>query len=135
MNLSISSQLAVAASHCARKVYFLLRREPQPRPHEYVQVVEERTARHRAENLPTDAEERFIIVAGDLAAQCDAVEKTSRSKREPHLAIGTHTPTPSDKLRLAFAGCRGSNLAYAQSIGASERRVEIPLGGHPFREL
>ena len=44
------------------------------------------------------------IVAGDLVAECDAVEGSSRGKREPHLAIGTPTPTPSDKLRLGFAG-------------------------------
>lgn len=125
----ITTQLVVAASHSARKVYFLLRGDPQPRPQEYEQVVEERTARNRAENLPRDAEESPIIVAGDLAAQCDAVEGSARSKCEPRLAIGTHTPTPSDKLRLAFAGY----VLGEQSRSRRPSGVLVPFGEAPKR--
>jgi predicted RecB family nuclease len=129
MNLLITSQLIVAASHCARKVYFLLHGEPQPRAHEYEQVVEERTVGNRAENFSRDVEERAIIIAGDLAAQCDAVRSLARSKREPRLAIGTHTPTPSDKLRLAFAGyVLGEQSRSRPSSGAL-----VPFGESPKR--
>ena len=105
MDRIISSQLVAAASHCPRKAYFLLRGDPVPRPHEYEQVVEERVTRHRAEYLSAKkGGNSRTVVTGDLTAECDAVEGSSRNKREPHVVIGTHTPTSSDKLRLAFAG-------------------------------
>ncbi len=103
MNLLITSQLVAAAWHCPRKAYFLLRGIPEPRPHEYDQIVKERTVRNPCLSS-SDKDACPAIVAGDLVAECDAVEGSSRGKREPHLAVGTPTPTPSDKLRLGFAG-------------------------------
>ena len=70
-----------------------------------------------------------MIVVGDLAADCDAIEGPSSAKREPHLVIGTHTPTASDKLRLAFSG-------YAlgqQSHSRPSSGVIVPFGESPKR--
>jgi predicted RecB family nuclease len=105
MSHPITSRLVVAASQCPRKAHFMLRADPVPHPHEYEQVVEERANRNRAEYLTAkNARHSHAIVVADLAAECDLVECSCRNKQEPHLVIGTHTPTSSDKLRLAFAG-------------------------------
>ena len=70
------------------------------------------------------------ISADDLQATCDALTQgKKRGQREPHLVIGTESPSPSDKARLAFAG-------YA--LGQENRRrpsfgVIVPFTGGPKR--
>ena len=130
MSRPITSQLVVAASHCLRKACFLLRGDPVPRPHEYEQVVEERATRNRAEYLSAKkGGNSHAVVEGDLAAECDAVEGSSRNKREPHLVIGTHTPTSSDKLRLAFAGYTIGERGRSRPTSG----VFVPRGEAPKR--
>ncbi|MCX7424151.1 MAG: IS66 family transposase [Planctomycetia bacterium] len=108
----------------------MLRSDPVPRPHEYEQVVEERATRNRVEYLSAKTSGKpYAVVVGDLAAECDAVEGSSRNKREPHLVIGTQTPTSSDKLHLAFAG-------YAigeQGRSRPSSGVIVPFGETPKR--
>ncbi|MGO8751950.1 MAG: IS66 family transposase [Thermoguttaceae bacterium] len=108
MNPMITSQLVEAHQHCARKAFFLLRGSPEPHPHEYETVVEERAAKRRTAYLATLAahpQSPIVISAGDLQATCDAVTHgKNRGQREPHLVIGTENPSPANKARLAFAG-------------------------------
>ena len=47
MSHLITSQLVAAYQQCPRKAFFLLRGSPEPHPHEYEVVVEERAAKRR----------------------------------------------------------------------------------------
>lgn len=140
MNHLITSQLVEAHQHCPREAYFLLRGNPEPHPHEYEMVVEERAAKRRIVHLATvpgqhDRASRppdtsVAVSAGDLQATCDVpTQGPNRGQREPHLVIGTERPTSSNKVRLAFAG-------YALGQGSDRRPdfgVIVPFAGEPKR--
>ena len=123
----ITSQLVAAYQQCPQKAFFLLRGNPKPCPHEYEIVVEERAAKRRIAYLADSAQPKPIVISvGDLQATCDALTHgKKRGHREPHLVIGTETPTLLNKSRLAFVG-------YA--IGQESRRrpsvgVIVPCTG------
>ena len=73
----------------------LLRGDPVPLPHEYERVVEERVTRNRTEyRSARKGENSHTVVAGDLAAECDAVEEfisqhagASSCNRNPHAHV------------------------------------------------
>ena len=127
MSHLITSQLVAAYQQCPRKAFFLLRGSPEPRPHEYEIIVEERTARRR---IALAFQEPVIISADDLQATCDALTQgKKRGQREPHLVIGTESPSPSDKVRLAFAGYAiGQENRHRPSFG-----VIVPFRDNPNR--
>jgi hypothetical protein len=47
MTRSISADLVEAYSLCPRKAFLLLSGEPNPGPHEYVQIIDEQSASNR----------------------------------------------------------------------------------------
>lgn len=133
MSHRVTSQLVEAYQHCPRKAFFLLRGVPEPHPHDYERVVEERAARRRTTYFAAISAQKkrtpVVISTGDLQAICDALTHgKKRGQREPHLVIGTENPSPSDKARLAFAG-------YA--LGQDGRRPSfgliVPFTGNPKR--
>ena len=140
MSHLITSQLVEAHQQCARKAFFLLRGSPEPQPHEYELAVEERAAKRRATYLATleaqDATKSHspecpvVIATGELQATCDAVTHgKKRGQREPHLVIGTETPSSVNKARLAFAGyALGQENRHRPSFG-----VIVPFMGEPKR--
>ena len=131
MSHLITSQLVAAYQQCPRKAFFLLRGSPEPHPHEYELVVEERAAKRRIAYLADLALQKpAVISAGDLQATCDALTHgKKRGQREPHLVIGTETPSPLDKARLAFAGyALGQESRHRSSFG-----VIVPFTGDPKR--
>jgi len=69
MSHLITSQLVESYQQCSRKAFFLLRGSPEPHPHEYEIVVEERAAKRRA----TYSVKPVVISAADLQATCDAL--------------------------------------------------------------
>ena len=131
MSHLITSQLVAAYQQCPRKAFFLLRGSPEPCPHEYEIVVEERAANRR---LALALEKPVVISADDLQATCDALTQgKKRGQREPHLVIGTETPSPLDKARLAFAGyvMGGENRrrpAFGVVVGFSGQSKRVKLG-------
>lgn len=136
MSGPITSQLVEAHQQCPRKAFFLLRGSPEPQPHEYGVAVRERGARRRIALLATDSVTngrtagQVVVSVGDLQATCDAVTHgRKRGKREPHLVIGTRTPSSWDKARLAFAGyVLGEGNRRRPSFG-----VFVPFAGDPKR--
>ena len=131
MSHLITSQLVEAYQQCPRKAFFLLRGSPEPHPHEYEIVVEERAAKRRIAYLADLALQKPVVIsADDLQATCDALTHgKKRGQREPHLVIGTETPSPLDKARLAFAGyALGQESRHRPSFG-----VIVPFTGDPKR--
>lgn len=131
MSHLITSQLVAAYQQCPRKAFFLLRGSPEPHPHDYEIVIEERAAKRRIAYLGDLALQRPVVIsADDLQATCDALTQgKKRGQREPHLVIGTETPSPLDKSRLAFAGCAlGQESRHRPSFG-----VIVPFAGNPKR--
>lgn len=136
----ITSQLVEAHQQCPRKAFFILRRSPEPHPHEYEIVIEERAAKRRISYLATFAAANetepelskwnVTISIFDLQATCDTVTQgKKRGQQEPHLVIGTKTPTLLDKARLAFAGyALGQESRKRSSFG-----VIVPFNGAPKR--
>ena len=131
MSHLITSQLVAAYQQCPRKAFFLLLGNPEPHPHEYEIVVEERAAKRRIAYLADLALQKpAVISADDLQATCDALTNgKKRGQREPHLVIGTESPSPLDKARLAFAGyALGQESRHRSSFG-----VMVPFSGSPKR--
>ena len=131
MSHLITSQLVAAYQQCPRKAFFLLRGSPEPHPHEYEIVVEERAAKRRIAYLADLALQKPVVIsADDLQATCDALTQgKKRGQREPHLVIGTETPSSLDKARLAFAGyALGQENRHRPSFG-----VIVPFTGNPKR--
>ena len=136
MNPLITSQLVKAHQHCPRKAFFLLRGSPEPHPHEYETVVEERAAKRRTAYLATLAARPqplnapVVISAADVKATCDAVTHgKKRGQREPHLVIGTENPSPANKARLVFAGyALGHENRHRPSFG-----LIVPFTGNSKR--
>ena len=126
----ISSHLVEAHQQCPRKAFFLLRGNPEPHPHDYEIVVEERAAKRRIAYLVDLALQKPIVTsADDLQATCDALTQgKKRGQREPHLVIGTESPSPLDKARLAFAGHALGQAGRRPSFG-----VIVPFTGEPKR--
>jgi predicted RecB family nuclease len=127
MSHLITSQLVAAYQQCPRKAFFLLRGNPEPHPHEYEIVVEERAAKRR---IALALEKPVVISANDLQATCDALTNgKKRRQREPHLVIGTESPSPVDKARLAFVGyALGQESRHRSSFG-----VIVPFTGDTKR--
>ncbi len=127
MSHLITSQLVAAYQQCPRNAFLFLRGSPEPRPHEYEIVVEERVARRR---IALALQKPVVISADDLQATCDALTQgKKRGQREPHLVIGTESPSPLDKARLAFAGyALGQENRHRPSFG-----VVVPFSGNPKR--
>ncbi len=131
MSHLITSQLVEAHQHCPRKAFFLLRGIPEPHPHEYEIAVEERAAKRRIAYLTELALQKPVVIsADDLQATCDGLTNgRKRGQREPHLVIGTESPSPLDKARLAFAGyALGKESRHRPSFG-----VIVPFSGDPKR--
>lgn len=134
MNSVITSRLVAAHQQCARKAFFLLRDAPTPQPHEYEIAIHERAAQRRvaymAEENNGPKKTPVVVPVGDLQATCEAVTHGRKhGEREPHLVIGTRTPSSSDKAHLAFAGF---------TLGEKNRRrpsfgVIVPFAGDPKR--
>jgi len=125
----ISSQLVEAQQQCPRKAFFLLRGSPEPHPHDHEVIVEERAAMRRMAYLtPQDA--HVVLSADDLQGTCDAVTPgKKRGQREPHVVIGTDSPMPASKVRLAFAGyVLGQENKKRPSFG-----LIVPFKGEPRR--
>jgi predicted RecB family nuclease len=127
MSHLITSQLVAAYQQCPRKAFFLLQGSPEPHPHEYEIVVEERAAKKR---IALAYQKPVVIAADDLQATCDALTQgKKRGQREPHVVIGTELPTPLDKARLAFAGyVLGQESRHRPSFG-----LVVPFAGNPKR--
>ena len=87
MSHLITSQLVAAYQQCPRKAFFLLLGNPEPHPHEYEIVVEERAAKRRTAYLADlTLQKPVVISADDLQATCDALTQgKKRGQREPHL--------------------------------------------------
>ncbi len=130
MSHLITSQLVAAYQQCPRKAFLLLRGNPEPRPHDYEVVLEERAAKRRIAYLADLALQKPVVIsADDLQATCDALTQgKKRGQREPHLVIGTETPSPLDKARLAFAGHALGQAGRRPSFG-----VIVPFTGDPKR--
>ncbi|MHB1038639.1 MAG: IS66 family transposase [Pirellulales bacterium] len=131
MSHLITSQLVAAYQECPRKAFFLLRGSPEPHPHEYEIVVEERAAKRRIAYLADlELQKPVVISADDLHATCDALTHgRKRGQREPHWVIGTETPSLLDKARLAFAGyALGQESRRRPSVG-----VIVPFSADPKR--
>ena len=131
MSHLITSQLVSAYQQYPRKAFSLLRGSPEPHPHEYEIVVEEWAAKRRIAYLAALAfQEPVVTSANDLQATCDAVTQgKKRGQREPHLVIGTESPSPSDKALLTFAGyALGQESRHRSTCG-----VIVPFSGGPNR--
>ena len=131
MSHLITSQLVAAYQLCPRKAFFLLRGSPEPHPHEYEIVVEERAAKRRIAYLADLSLPKPVVIStDDLQATCDALTQgKKRGQREPHLVIGTESPSSLDKARLAFAGyALGQESRHRPSFG-----VIVPFAGNPKR--
>ena len=140
MNHLISSQLVAAHQQCPRKAFFLLRGIPEPQPHEYKIVTQERAEKSWTIYLATASgitgrttqlpQSPVVVSVGDLQATCDAVAHgRKRREREPHLVIGTRTPSSLDKARLAFAGyTMGEEYGCRPAFG-----VIVPFAGDSKR--
>ena len=116
---------------CPRKAFSFLRGSPEPQLHEYEIVVAERAVRRRLTYLvDLTLQKPAVISVDDLQATCDALTHgRKRGQREPHLVIGTETPSPLDKARLAFAGyALGQANRHRPSFG-----VVVPFTGTPKR--
>jgi predicted RecB family nuclease len=137
MSFLITSQLVEARQQCHRKAFLLVHGSPEPHLHEYEIVVEERAAKRRIAYLAGHKEGALqspnppiVISAGDLQATCDALAHgKKRGQQEPHLVVGTETPSSLDKARLAFVGyVIGQESHHRPSFG-----VIVPFTGDPKR--
>ena len=150
MSAIITSDLIEALSQCRRKAFFICRGEPTGVEHDYVQIMRLRESNHRGEfrdsvtRLGSDSHDLWarlivcpngLLETGDLRADCDAVSAAEgktpnrNSAYEPHLAVGIHSITREQRLRLAFAGfVLGESRQYRPSSG-----VLIPMSGKPQR--
>ena len=125
----ISSQLVEAHQQCPRKAFFLLRGSPEPHPHDHEVIVEERAAMRRTAYLAPQAAP-VVLSADDLQATCDAVTPgKKRGQREPHVVIGTDSPMPASKVRLAFAG----HVLGQENEKRSSCGLIVPFTGEPKR--
>jgi predicted RecB family nuclease len=150
MSAIITSNLIEALSQCRRKAFLICRSDPIAVEHQYVQIMRLRESDHREVfrdsvsrlgSNPHDQRARLTVCPNglfetqDLRADCDAVSQAEvkatdrNSSYEPHLAIGTHSVTRDQRLRLAFAGfVIGESGQHRPSSG-----VLIPMSGKPKR--
>lgn len=129
MTYTVTTELVEAYSLCPRKAFLLMAAEPNPGPHEYVQIIDEITAAnrqiHRANleatgdllpdgtgDLTTGAKALVDteLEANGLHARCDFLTKMNESSRlgkfsyEPVKVIGTRRASPPDTFALAYQG-------------------------------
>jgi predicted RecB family nuclease len=150
MSAIITSNLLEALNQCRRKAFLTCRPDPLGVEHEYVEIMRLRESDHRkafrdsVSPLGSDPDDRRarlvvcpngLIETGDLRADCDAVSQADLKARgrnsvcEPHLAVGTHSVTRDQRLRLAFAGfVIGESRQHRPPSG-----VLIPMSGVPKR--
>ena len=131
MSHLITSQLVAAYQQCPRKAFILLRGSPEPHPHEYEIVVEERAAKRRIAYLSELALQKPVVISvDDLQSTCDVLSQgKNRGQREPHLVIGIKESTSLDKALLAFEGYAiGHESRHRPSFG-----VMVPFTGNPKR--
>lgn len=154
MSPLITSQLVEAMTQCPRKAFFLLQDTPDPDRHEYEAIIEQRASENRIRFIDSTTNGKSmnslpwpmlelcsngVLETMDLRADCDAVSQSKqRAKRrhraiEPHIAVGTHSVTNEQRLRLAFAGfVIGETRRYQPSSGwiipISSRPMCISLG-------
>ncbi|MCH7688927.1 MAG: TM0106 family RecB-like putative nuclease, partial [Planctomycetes bacterium] len=150
MSTLITSQLVEAMTQCHRKAFFLLQGTPDPDRHEYEAIIEQRASENRMRFLDSTTNGKSmnslpwqtlelcsngVLETMDLRADCDAVSQPKqRAKRhhrafEPHIAVGTHSATNEQRLRLAFAGLViGETRRYQPSSGWI-----IPMSSKPMR--
>lgn len=113
----ITPQLVTAYSLCPRKAYLLMRGDPAPPPHEYVDVLDRDSAKTKTQFLascqarPVSQEgivfdARFL--AGELEATVDVmIPRQSLTPKpwqyyEPHLFVGNNVATNEHKITVAF---------------------------------
>jgi predicted RecB family nuclease len=130
MGKPITTEIAVAYTHCPRKAFLLLNADSPPPPHEYESLCRSRGAAHReryAAQLCRDGHEvargdreaigaghRYLVgvdlQASDLSASCDAPVRIDHdSPPEAHSYIpqvfaGTYSVTDDHRFALAFVG-------------------------------
>jgi predicted RecB family nuclease len=150
MSAIITSNLIEVLNQCQRKAFFTCRPDPVGVEHEYVQIIRLRESDHREKSRdsvsrlgsdPHDQTAMLIVCpnglfeTADLRAECDSVSQAHVKARdrnstyEPHLAVGTHSITRDQRMRLAFAGfVIGESRQHRPSSG-----VLIPMSGKPQR--
>jgi predicted RecB family nuclease len=128
--MPITTEIAVAYTHCPRKAFLLLNAASPPPPHEYESLCRDRGAAHReryADQLRRDGHElatcdregldaghRFLVVgdlrASDLSASCDALVRIDQDSSpeghsySPLVFAGTYSVTDDHKFALSFVG-------------------------------
>jgi predicted RecB family nuclease len=130
METLITSEVAVAYTHCPRKAFLLLQTASPPPPHEYESLCRARGKSHRERylaRLRRDGHEvvgydrdglgaghRYLVGvdlrAGDLSASCDVVVRIDHDPSPeghfycPQVVAGTYSITEDQRFALAFAG-------------------------------
>jgi predicted RecB family nuclease len=130
MGKPITSEIAVAYTHCPRKAFHLLHAACPPPPHEYESLCRDRGAAHReryaaqlrregyelarSDREGLDAGSPYLVGvdlrASDLAAACDALVRIDHDPSpegpsySPQLFAGTYSVTEDHRSALSFMG-------------------------------
>ena len=158
MKRKITHETVVAYSECQRKAFLLLSGQRGDAQHEYIDVLQEQAADNRIAFVRTlqgaglrvlwhrpgrtkpeaDATLDATVTAGDLSAHCDVLKQSPGRRSpaggdlEPCIVTGTHAPTATQKLHLAFVGhvigeafARRPETATVVVAGPQPRRVRL----------
>ena len=130
MGKPITTEIAVAYTHCPRKAFLLLNAASPPPPHEYDSLCRDRGKAHReryAYQLSRDGHEvancdrkgldsghRYLVGvdlrASDLSASCDVLVRLDHESSpkghfySPQVFAGTYSVTDEHKFALSFLG-------------------------------
>jgi predicted RecB family nuclease len=130
MGKLITTEVAVAHTHCPRKAFLLLNTASPPPPHEYESFCRARGEAHRERYLAQlrwagpvavgydqggfEAEYRYFgavdLRTGNLSAFCDALVRVEHDSSPeghfycPQVVAGTYSITEDQRFSLAFAG-------------------------------
>ena len=115
--MAIAPQLVTAYSLCPRKAYLLMRGDPMPPPHEYLDVLDHGSAKSKARFLAScqattlnkeEIEVDATFSAGGLEATVDVMIRRQSSGPkppqyyEPHLFVGNNVAANEHKVAVAF---------------------------------
>jgi predicted RecB family nuclease len=130
MGTLITTEVAVAYTHCPRKAFLLLNTASPPPPHEYESLCRARGEAHRERYFAQlrqdghevegygrdglDAGHRYLVGvdlrAGDLSASCDVLVRVDPPSSPtgtsylPEMIVGTYSVTDDQRLALSLAG-------------------------------